>query len=103
MKPVFLTSHARLQALDIEVWWVGNRDKAPLLFTDELEAAFELLSVAPKAGRLWPDASEPGIRRYMLKTTHYHLYYREEEDHVRVLAVWGGPRGLGPDLGRSPF
>ena len=98
MKPVLLTPHARLQALDIELWWVQHRDKAPFLFTDELEAAFELLSVAPKAGKVWPHATEPGVRRYMLKTTQYHLYYREEEDHVRVLAIWGGPRGHGPDL-----
>jgi plasmid stabilization system protein ParE len=80
-----------------------HRDKAPFLFAQELEAAFTALSNTPKVGRRWPHATELGVRRYLLATTRYHLYHREEENEVMILAVWGGPRGTGPDLGYRPF
>lgn len=103
MKRVLVTPHARGQALEIELWWLEHRDKAPFLFAQELEAAFTVLSNTPKAGRRWPHATELGVRRYLLATTRYHLYHREEENEVMILAVWGGPRGTGPDLGYRPF
>ena len=38
------------QALDADLWWRENRDRAPDLFTEELEDAMELISRQSEAG-----------------------------------------------------
>lgn len=103
MKPVFVTPHAGRQISESEQWWFLHREKAPLLFEQELEAAFDLIRRVPKAGRLWRESDEPGVRRVLLRKSKYPIYYLEELDHLRLLAVWGAPRGSGPDLGHEPF
>jgi hypothetical protein len=43
----------------------------------------------------WP---RPGVRRLLLKRSHYHLYFVEQADRVFVVAVWSTYRGPGPRL-----
>jgi plasmid stabilization system protein ParE len=91
------------QARAIADWWRVNRPASPSLFTDELAAAFVLLSGAPAAGRRYPARSIPGLRRMMLPSTRYHVYYVHdpERGEVNVLAIWSAVRGRGPLL-RGP-
>jgi plasmid stabilization system protein ParE len=69
------------------------------LFTEELAAAFRLLSAAPAVGRRYEARSIPGLRRMMLPSTRYHVYYVHDPERaeVKVLAVWSA-RGTAPPL-----
>lgn len=87
------------QARAIEQWWRENRRASPDLFTDELAAAFNLLSDAPAAGRRYSARAIPGLRRVMLPNTRYHVFDPERAD-VNVLAIWNAVRGKGPTLRR---
>lgn len=102
MRELDVTLHAQGQILEITLWWLDNRDKAPALFEDELEAAFSLLLRVPHVGQVW-SRKHPDIRRYLLPKSRYHVYYSEADDVLTIVAVWGGPRGSGPDLGDHPL
>lgn len=102
MKEVRTTPDADLQILEIDAWWLANRDKAPGLFVDELAAAFTLIGNQPASGRAYDHPSLPS-RRVLLRKCRFHVYYVELDDHVLVVAVWGAVRGHGPDLGSLPY
>jgi plasmid stabilization system protein ParE len=68
------------------------------LFYQELAAVLNLLSKAPGLGRRYTRPSVAGVRRILLRSTRYHIYYVVHEDTVLVLAVWNAHRGTGPDL-----
>ncbi len=63
-------------------------------------AALDLLSESPEAGRPCPRKKFPGLRRLLLPTTRYHLYYLYDPDRqeVLLLAIWSAVRGRGPKL-----
>ena len=98
MKPVRTSNQADLHVLEIDAWWSRNRDKAPHLFMEELHAAFDLIERHPNAGKAVRGVTQPGVRRLPLKRTKHYVYYVEYEDHVLVVAVWGGARRDGPNL-----
>ncbi len=91
---------AARQVSRIERWWFENRPSAPTLFTDELERTFRLLVESPAAGVGWPTPRRPDLRRVLMPETRNHVYFRVDEptQTVRVLAVWGAPRGSAPKL-----
>ena len=91
---------AQRQADEIEVWWAENRPAAPTLFVDELEEAFRRICEMPSAGVGWPTPRRPTLRRILMPRTKNHVYFRVDETKqiIRVLAVWGAPKGEGPKL-----
>ena len=91
---------AQRQADRIEAWWAANRPDAPTLFIDELEDTFNRICQMPSSGVGWPTPSRPTLRRILLVRTQNHVYFRVDEAKqvVRVLAVWGAPKGEGPKL-----
>lgn len=91
---------AQRQADKIEDWWVEHRPAAPTLFTDELEETFVLICSMPGAGVPWPTARRPDVRRILMPKTQNHVYFRVDKamQVVRVLSIWGAPRGRGPKL-----
>ena len=95
---IVVTAEAEQQARTIDTWWRQERPAAPGLFTEELAAAFALLGDAPEAGRRYPHPTVSDVRRILLRSTRYHVYYRLQENDVVVLAVWSGVRGSGPEL-----
>ncbi len=95
---VFVAPEAETQVRTIDVWWRRERTAAPNLFAEELAAAFSLLSGAPRAGRPYPHPTVAGIRRVLLRSSRYHVYYKIHKDSVVVLAVWSAVRGIGPKL-----
>lgn len=101
--PVLLTPEAEQQVRAIDAWWRINRSIAPHLFVEELAAACELVAGAPLAGRRYEHAEVAGVRRILMRASRYHLYYKEHEESVLVLAVWSAVRGTGPDLRNLPL
>lgn len=96
-KRVITTRQADLQIVILDAWWREHRDKAPGLFADELARAFQLIGLAPGAGKRYRHARQV-VRRVMMRRTRNHVYYVELEEFVLVVAVWGAVRGTGPDL-----
>ena len=90
----------------IDAWWRANRTSAPELFLEEVSAAFDALLAAPLTGRVLTVKGVGGVRRLVLRTTRYHVYYRVEKDTVTVVAIWSAVRGRGPTpaelRGRTP-
>ncbi len=93
---VELSEEAQAQVQRIDVWWRKNRQAAPDLFASELDQALRALEDAPALGVRYEP--RPGVRRLLLKRTHYHLYFVEQTDRVYVAAVWSAYRGRGPKL-----
>lgn len=54
-------SRARQQIVRIEKWWAEQRPAAPMLFIDELEAAFSRICETTTAA--WP-GPRSGVRTY---------------------------------------
>ena len=91
---------AEHQAATIQAWWASNRDAAPTLFLDELEAALVRLEERPELGRPYLAAGVEGMRRFLLPRTRYHVYFTVDVTVcvVRVHAIWHAARGAGPPL-----
>src|SRR5262245_9982576 len=99
--PVRITPEADRQIAAIHAWWIENRPAAPDLFAEELAAGLDLLARMPQAGRRQRHGVVPGLRRLLLRSSRYHVYYAPVEDAWFVLAVWNAHRGSGPDLLRT--
>lgn len=95
---IVVAPEAEQQVRTIEAWWRKERPAAPSLFVEELAAAFALLGEAPQAGRRYKHPTLSDVRRILLRSSRYHVYYRIHESNVVVLAVWSGVRGSGPEL-----
>jgi len=50
------------------------------------------------AGVRYPHREIPGLRRYLLRATRYHLYFVYTDEHVVIVAIWGATRGTPPRL-----
>jgi plasmid stabilization system protein ParE len=80
-----ITTTAEIEIAEIEAWWTEHRSKNPMLFTNELEAAFALLREHPHAS-IGHDAR---TRRLLLRRSRYHVYFRIAGDTVMIDAVVG--------------
>jgi plasmid stabilization system protein ParE len=69
-------------------WWLGNRDKAPEAFDEDLGQARELLSSTPYAGMPWRTRTGKYIRRLTLERIRYYMFYRVTTDRVEVIFFW---------------
>jgi plasmid stabilization system protein ParE len=96
--PILLTPEAEEQIRTVDAWWRAQRPAAPRLFSEELAAGFVLLAAAPEAGRRYRHPKVTDLRRLLLRSTRYHVYYKADGNTVVVLAVWNAVRGSGPDL-----
>jgi plasmid stabilization system protein ParE len=99
---VVVTETAERHLETIRAWWADNRRDAPLLFVEEVEAAFDRISRAPHSGALYRRATiRAEVRRILLQRTRCHVYYTCDLDSGRAVirAVWHATRGRGPRLG----
>lgn len=97
---VLIAPEADQQIRAIDDWWRENRLECPDLFAQELAAAIALIETWPLVGRRRRHRGVPGLRRVLLRTTRYHIYYvAVNESRLFVLAVWSAVRGRGPRLG----
>ncbi|HEX3696063.1 MAG TPA: type II toxin-antitoxin system RelE/ParE family toxin [Polyangia bacterium] len=97
---IIVAPSARQQAKRIAAWWEANREKAPILFAQELEAAFARVATAPTTVRVYRESKGRVIRRLLLPRTCHHLFFEvnEAKRQVQILAVWHTARGRGPRL-----
>jgi len=93
---VRFTEVAADQADAEDDWWRENRDKAPGLFTSELQQAVETLRTIPEAGPLYGILDDTPMRRVELKKTRCQLYYSVEAEEIVIHFVWGARRGDRP-------
>jgi plasmid stabilization system protein ParE len=94
---------ARRAEIDIRAaaeWWLTNRTDAPLLFAEDLKAAFDLIEQFPHAGEAVAHRRIGTVRRVLLGRVQYHLYYsvKFSEQIIEVLALWHTSRGSKPRL-----
>ncbi len=93
---VELSENAAGQVDNLDAWWRAHRTDSPDLFLDELTEAITALSAWPGRGTAY--VAIEGVRRYLLRKTRYHVYFRADRDRVLILAVWSAVRGQGPKL-----
>ena len=84
---------AEAQIQQIDDWWRENRPAAPDLFTNEIDRACLALEDTPGLGV--PYEPKPGVRRLLLRRTHYYVYFVQNPEAVVVVAVWSTFRGRG--------
>jgi plasmid stabilization system protein ParE len=77
-----------------------NRASAPDLFLNELATAGALLVETPQLGRPYRLSPVPGVRRRLMRSTRYHLYYPVANDEITILAVWHDAEVPGRRYGR---
>jgi plasmid stabilization system protein ParE len=70
-----ITPEADEQIAAIQAWWVEHRPVAPSLFAEEFASGVDLIARMPRAGRRLRQRSVPGLRRLLLRSTRYHVYY----------------------------
>ena len=85
--PVVVRALASAHIRAIDQWWHEFRPAAPGLFGQELANALELLSAVPNAAHEYSHPTVGGLRRALLRTTRYHVYYCVRDDVVIVPAV----------------
>ena len=90
---VELQRRAKRQFFAAQAWWRANRRAARNALREELLEARGLLSFAPLSGQVAEEHGE-SVRRMLLPTTRYHLYYTVDEVAavVRVVLLWHASR-----------
>lgn len=89
---VDLSAEASEQASEIDTWWREHRPSAPDLFENELSQPLARLSETPSLGT--PYAAK-GVRRLLLRRSHYHVYFVVEAERLYVVAIGSAFRGSG--------
>jgi len=89
-------SRAEEDVGNIERRWRANRQIAPDLFLDELEATIAALLRPPTLGA--PARALPlhRVRRVLMRRTRSYIYYRVFRETLEVLAVWHASRDREP-------
>jgi plasmid stabilization system protein ParE len=96
---VVVTDTAERHIETIEEWWATNRPDAPLLFVEEVEAAFARIASTPRSGAPYRRTTVGAeVRRVLLRRTRHHVYYTCEGGRAVIRAVWHAARGRGPRL-----
>ena len=98
MKPrrVVTTPEADADAHRIDEWWVQHRQAAPNLFLEELADALALLGMEAGVGVRCANRAIPGLQRYLLRATRYHVYFVHNDELVVIVGIWGATRGTTP-------
>ena len=99
-RPVIIGPDAETDIATIDAWWRENRLSAPDLFINELQHALALIASPHYVGPRYLNRRYPGLRRYLMRSTQYHVYYLPRDKDFVVVAVWGAVRGVTPGFGR---
>lgn len=99
---VRILPEAEAQAEALAAWWREHRPAAPELVKEELLRAVTVLAETPFVGSPYTRTRIPDVRRFPLRKTPYHVYYRVKEaaGEVVIMSVWSAMRKRGPPLGR---
>jgi hypothetical protein len=94
-----ILEEARAQYRTQNAWWLEHRD-AKTLFAREFLAAIRHLRTAPETGSLYALRRGRTIRRWLMRKTACHLYYRfdREQNLLVIYSVWGARKQRDPQL-----
>ena len=97
---VRFTPRGALRAEKANKWWRENRPDTRDLFTHELAEAVKWLQTIPGIGTPHPTPRRPHLKRLLLEKTGCHVYFEvdEKKTEIRILMLWGAPRGKEPKL-----
>ena len=97
---VKFTPRGDLRAQKAAAWWRKNRPDTSELFTEELAQAVKDLETIPHLGTRHPTARRPQLMRLLLEKTTCHVYFEVDatKEEIRILMIWGAPRGEEPKL-----
>ena len=95
-RPVIIGPDAEADIAAVDAWWRENRLAAPDLFFSELQHALSLIASPHYVGPRFVNRRYPGMRRYLMRSTRYHVYYQPRGKDIVVVAVWGAVRGVTP-------
>ena len=96
VRQIVTTPEADEDASQIDEWWVTHRGAAQNRFLEELTEALELLGMEPGVGIRVANRTIPGLHRYLLRATKYHLYFVYSDELVVIVGLWGATRGATP-------
>ena len=97
-RPVIVGPDAEVDIATIDSWWRENRLAAPDLFFNELTHALDLIASPHYVGPRYVNRRYPGMRRYLMRATRYHVYYLPRDKDLVIIAVWGASRGITPSF-----
>lgn len=99
MKLAF-TLRSLSHAESIDAWWRANRQGSPSAFSQDFAAVLASIQRLPLTRPPYATLSRGVVRRWLLPRTGHHVYYTVDDSAgvIRILGVWGGPRGTLPPL-----
>ena len=97
---VRISPEAERQVRELESWWAVNRPAARTTFKEAFSALVGHISRMPGIGRPCDDIELPGVRRLLMESTPYAVFYRvdHEATEVFIAAVWSRARGRSPQV-----
>ena len=81
--PVALRVQARNDLVDASLWYEGEQPGLSEKLYERIESTLEAIAERPKS---FP-VMRKDVRRALVKTFPYAIYFRIKEDHVLVLAI----------------
>jgi plasmid stabilization system protein ParE len=97
-RKIIVGPDAEEDILNVDTWWRENRLAAPDLFLNELTHALALIAAPHYVGPRYVNRLYPGMRRYLMRSTRYHVYYLPRDQDLVIVAIWGAVRGITPEF-----
>ena len=89
---VKISARAASEVRAAAAWWVENRPAAPGAVAADFGESVALLAEQPGIGAKYEGSRAPGVRRLFLGRLGYFIYYKTEDDILKVLAFWHSSR-----------
>jgi plasmid stabilization system protein ParE len=96
---VVLSPRARRELIRIVEWWNEHTGERPLVLLSELKEAARRLGEVPHHGARFAVVRGRVVFRLLLREAQVHVYYRVDDDAVRVLTIWSTARKREPHFG----
>ncbi len=97
---VELSPRAKRELERIVEWWKAEKGEAPKTVFAELRQAARLLASFPEHGNRYALVRGRQVLQLLLRESQLHLYYRVDDNVVRVLAIWSTARRRAPRFGK---
>ncbi len=96
---VILSPRAKRELIRIVEWWKESTGAPPALLFSELKDAARRLGEVPHHGTRFAVVRGRVVFRLLLRESQVHVYYRVDDDAVRVLTLWSTARKNAPQFG----
>lgn len=86
---------ARRDLERVTAWWLKEIRLPPHALLDELESTLRVLERVPEAGTPYASSRGRTVYRILLRESQLHVYYRLEDDVLRILTIRSTARKRG--------